>query len=263
MPKNSRPPSDNYRKPPVEFQFKPGQSGHPAGRPPKRKPPEVSALGGGIADRLIAMVLEEMIRPVTVREGEKAMELPALQAVVRTMVRAAAKGNAKIGGQLLPLMTRAESGRAAAALQDLQQAVRYTERNRALLEKYEDEGADPPEIYPHPDDFIFDENTGEYKIDGPLTRDQAGARKAVRELALEKLGRYFEVETALKKTPRDRKLKREFKELKKYYDFLEADSERNTRHEALRIARRTLEPENPEPEGKEPKEPGRDKSDEA
>jgi hypothetical protein len=59
--------------------------------------------------------------------------------------------------------------------------------------------------------------------------------------------RYFDVEEALAKEPTNRALRREFKELKKYQDFLKKDSERNARHEALRQARRALEAKPPEP----------------
>jgi Family of unknown function (DUF5681) len=47
------PKSPNYRKPPVEHQFKKGQSGNLNGRPPKKKRPSVSSGGsGGIFDRI-------------------------------------------------------------------------------------------------------------------------------------------------------------------------------------------------------------------
>jgi uncharacterized protein with von Willebrand factor type A (vWA) domain len=100
---------------------------------------------------------------------------------------------------------------------------------------------------PHPDDFIINEATGEVTIDGPKTKEEAGARKAVREQALESMRRYFEVEAALAKKPTNRALRREFKELKKYQDFLKKDAERKAWHEALRQARRALEAKPPEP----------------
>jgi hypothetical protein len=61
------------------------------------------------------------------------------------------------------------------------------------------------------------------------------------------LRRYFEVEAALEKDPTNPVLRQEFKELKKYPDFLKKEAERNTRHEALRMSRRTLVPNPPEP----------------
>jgi hypothetical protein len=65
---------------------------------------------------------------------------------------------------------------------------------------------------------------------------------------LKAMMRYFEVEAALKKDPKNVALKREFKELKKLYDFLKKDAERNIRHEALRQSRLALVPKPPEPE---------------
>jgi len=243
LPKDRRKTSSNYRKPPVEHQFKKGTSGNPKGRP-KKKPvqPGLAALGGGIVDRLNTMALGEATRPVTVREGDKVSEIPALQALFRTMFRAAAQGDTKAGRQLLDVIARAESGRVATVMEILESASHYKEKNLKIFEKHEREGLDPPEIYPHPDDVIIDEATGEVKIDGPMTKEQAGARKAVRQQALESTWRYFEVEAALAKEPSNRALRQEYQELKKYYDFLKDDSERNIRHEASRLSRRALQP---------------------
>jgi hypothetical protein len=255
MPKDRRRTSSNFRKPPVEHQFKKGTSGNPKGRP-KKKPvqPGLAALGGGIADRLNTMALDEATRPVTVREGDKVSEIPAMQALLRTMFRAAAQGDTKAGRQLLEVIARAESGRVAAAMEVLEFVSDRKEKILQRFEENEREGLDPPEIYPHPDDVIIDEATGEVRIDGPMTKEQAGARKVVRQQTLEKMGRYFEVKAALAKDPSNRALRREFKELKKYDDFLKEDFERNIRHEVLRLSRRALQPKPAEPEEDNPDE---------
>ena len=78
-----------------------------------------------------------------------------------------------------------------------------------------------------------------------MSKEQAGARKAVRQQAFKSMRRYFEVKTALAKEPTNRALRREFKELKKYYEYLKKDSERLQRHEALRLTRRALETKPP------------------
>jgi hypothetical protein len=255
MPKDRLRTSSNYRKPPTEFQYKKGESGNPKGRP-KKKPvqPGLAALGGGIADRVNTMALDEATRPVTVREGDKVSKIPALQALFRTMFRAAAQGDTKAGRQLLEVIARAESGRAAEAKEFLEFAARYKEQSLQIIEDHERKGLEPPEFYPHPDDVIPDEDTGEVRIDGPTTKEKAGARKALRQRALESMPRYFEVVEALKKDPSDRALRQELKALKKNYDFLKDDFERNTRLEALRLSRRALQPKPAEPEDDTPDE---------
>src|SRR5271154_428091 len=114
--KDSRSASSNYRKPPVEHQFKKGTSGNPNGRPRKK------AVQPGLG------ALDEATRPVTVREGDKVSEIPAMQALLRTMFRAAAQGDTKAGRQLLEVIARAESERTGSALEMLQHAVQYKEK---------------------------------------------------------------------------------------------------------------------------------------
>jgi Family of unknown function (DUF5681) len=245
--------ASNYRKPPEEHQFRKGESGNPNGRPPKKKAvqPGLSALGGGLENRLMRMVLEEATRPITVREGDKAFEIPAAQAVLRTMFRTAAKGDPKAARQLFELMDRAESGRASDALAMVEFAIQYKEAWGPIFERDERAGLDPPDKFPHPDDIIFDDTTGEFTIDGPLTKKQAGAQIAFRQLALKMMPRFFEVEAALKQQPKNTKLRREYKELKKYPEFLQKDAERNSRLEALRLAQ-ALETEPAEPDTADP-----------
>ena len=71
-----------YGRPPADTRFPKGRSGNPGGR-----------ARGMTAERLKALALQEAYRPVTVRVGDEVLTLPAIQAVLRSQVALAAKGN--------------------------------------------------------------------------------------------------------------------------------------------------------------------------
>jgi hypothetical protein len=74
-----RPYEVGYGKPPVHARFRKGISGNPS--------------GGSRVQRARTLALKEAFRMVTVREGDKVMSLPAIQAVMRSQVALAVKGN--------------------------------------------------------------------------------------------------------------------------------------------------------------------------
>ena|ERR1700756_2036859 len=71
-----------YGRPPAHSRFRKGQSGNPTG---KRR--------HGEAERVQALIWEEAYRQLTVREGDKVTRMPAVQAVLRTQIASALKGN--------------------------------------------------------------------------------------------------------------------------------------------------------------------------
>jgi hypothetical protein len=71
-----------YGRPPLHSRFKRGQSGNPAGR---RRNTE--------SERGRQLLRQEANRLVTLREGDKVVRVTALQATVRSLFYAAAKGN--------------------------------------------------------------------------------------------------------------------------------------------------------------------------
>jgi hypothetical protein len=117
---------------------------------------------------------------IAVREGDKVTEMPAMQALIRSMFRAAAQGDSKTGRQLLEMTARAESARATFAKEALENALRYKEEFGPKFDQRERDGLEPLEIYPHPDDVVIDGHTGEVTIDGPMSKEEAGAQKVHR-----------------------------------------------------------------------------------
>ena len=71
-----------YGRPPVHSRFRKGQSGNPAGR--KRQ---------SEGERARKLILREAFRMLNLREGDKVTRIPALQAVLRSQIALAAKGN--------------------------------------------------------------------------------------------------------------------------------------------------------------------------
>jgi Family of unknown function (DUF5681) len=236
------PKSSNYRKPPSEHRFKPGQSGNPKGRPKKVRPPVNSVGNAGIYDRIAAMALHEATRLITVRDGNRTEKVPAIQAVLRSMLRSAAQGDTKVQRQIIELTTQAEVARAALALEYGRRMSRYQKWAEEKIAEHKRKGLEPPELYPHPDDIIFDDSSGAVRVDGPLSKEQAGARKAVKGHLWQKAFRYFEIEEQLKSEPNNKKLKRELAEHKKYLDIIDQEGERSLRLEMLQQSRDALKP---------------------
>jgi hypothetical protein len=71
-----------YGKPPKHSRFQKGQSGNPGGR--KR---------GITTERAKALALKEAYRKLRVQEDEGVVAMPAIQAIMRSQVSLAAKGN--------------------------------------------------------------------------------------------------------------------------------------------------------------------------
>jgi Family of unknown function (DUF5681) len=90
-----------YGKPPVHTRFRKGQSGNPTG---KRK--------HGEAERAEALIRQEVYRLLTVREGDAVKKMPALQAVIRSQIAAAAKGNVTAQRALVKIVQDIEDARA-------------------------------------------------------------------------------------------------------------------------------------------------------
>jgi hypothetical protein len=172
-PKGSGPAQNDkvgYGKPPAEFRFKKGQSGNPAGRPRKSgglKSPRSSRSGDQPARKYL---LEEAYRPVLVREGERTIELPAIQAVFRAMGVSAMKGNRFAQRALAELVQAVEAEDTQARLDYFKSAVNYKCTWEERIEEARERGQPEPQPIPHPDD-VFIDFRGDAKVCGPLTKE--------------------------------------------------------------------------------------------
>lgn len=100
-PKNPRSEDGDYEmgygKPPRHTRFHKGQSGNPGGRP--------RGITPGRAKKL---ALKEAYRMVRVKEGDRVLYVPALGAILRSLIAHAAKGNGPAQRFVFPLVDQIE-----------------------------------------------------------------------------------------------------------------------------------------------------------
>lgn len=80
------------RNPSIRGRFKPGQSGNPRGRPPKRKRPVVCN-----PDHFRGMVLENLNQELTITRDGKQVKVTAIEAVLQRLLQIAITGKTSAG----------------------------------------------------------------------------------------------------------------------------------------------------------------------
>ena len=82
-----------YKHPPWANQFRPGQSGNPSGRPKG-------------ARNFRSELREELSEVVTVRDGEREIQVSKQRALIKSLVAAAIDGNQRAAASLLAICVR-------------------------------------------------------------------------------------------------------------------------------------------------------------
>ena len=103
-----------YRKPPRHSQFRRGQSGNPAGRPPGRK-------------NLAAIVRAALQEEITVTENGKSRKATKLETVIVQMINAALKGDQRAIRETIALKRYVD------ALEEVDAVPTETESDAAIV----------------------------------------------------------------------------------------------------------------------------------
>lgn len=118
------------------------------------------------------IVLEEAYREITVRDGDRNVSVPMAQAVVRALAVNAAKGQHRAQRLFAEMLSTTERQNKALADEWLQTAIEYKVEWERELQRREALGIThlPPPL-PHPDQVHIDMNTGEARVQGPMTKE--------------------------------------------------------------------------------------------
>ncbi len=186
-----------WRVPPIEYRFKKGQSGNPAGRKKKRKE-EARApwrpLGSDQPTR--RMILEEAYRKVKVRDGAREVKVPTNRAVFRAMATSAIGGNRIAQHLWTQIVRQVEREQAEEYDRHIGAMIDYKKHWEEVLREMGPHGL-PPGQLPHPDDVYVNPRTGQGEIRGPATAEEQKRLDMAIEMRAACQEKFTECETAL------------------------------------------------------------------
>lgn len=118
------------------------------------------------------LVLAEAIRPIQIRENDQIIELPLIQAVIRSLGVAALKGSHRaqiaIAGMVKAVQDKTLEDRGAL----FRAAVDYKDSWEEAFKACDARGEPRPEPVPHPHEMRIDHRTLQVKYNGPETPDE-------------------------------------------------------------------------------------------
>jgi hypothetical protein len=154
------------------------------------------------------VVLEEAYRKITVRDGDRTVEIPVIRAVIRSLCLKAAKGDQRSQRMLIDLLQGVEREDKARHDEWVNVALEYKTGWERELERRRNCGETGPEPIPHPDDIDIDMKTGQVEIHGPMTREEKVNWDRARGFKVEHAEFIAELEAMVATRPKDKRLRK-------------------------------------------------------
>jgi len=171
-----------FAKPPFAHRFRPGVSGNPLGRP-------IGARNRTSVDedviQLRDLILSEASRKISVTAGVEKKEITMRQAVVKSLMNSAIKGDFRSQKILLELIDKAEIAKQNLENEFTETVAEYKASWDFEFRRRERLGIELPRPIPDPDHLIIDTTTGKVTISGPLTKEDADRFMWLEERKLE------------------------------------------------------------------------------
>lgn len=171
-----------FGRPPHYARFRKGQSGNPSGRPKKARSPE-QVIAGEEADKILRAQLD---REIALKGPGGARKMKVLEAISLAQQKSALAGNSAAQREILKEARLLEERE---QLREQHQRETQEKNFKGMLQWKADqvriwaaaeEGCEPDEPWPHPDDFIIDHGTHEWTIRGPVGPPDVNKYKRIR-----------------------------------------------------------------------------------
>jgi hypothetical protein len=113
------------------------------------------------------ILMEEAYRLIKIKDGDRQVSVPMVQAILRSLAFSAVKGQLHAQALFVKLLGTVEQQNKALSDEWLNGAINYMAEWEKELLRRQRMGLKLPEPVPHPDDVIIDRIAGTVRIAGP------------------------------------------------------------------------------------------------
>jgi hypothetical protein len=165
------PYTPGYKHPPMHSRVVKGQVLNPNGRPKGSK----NRTQTPAEHDIYRVILEEAYRRIPVADAGEATSMPMVQAIIRSTLVHAAKGNTRAQRHAADLIRTAQLDTKRQREEAFAIALEYRASWKREFARQKQSGHKGPAPLPHPDHVVLDLTKGQVHIKGPATEEERAA----------------------------------------------------------------------------------------